>query len=95
MDYYFCFSTLLFPSLEIRYALPLFFLCVRSNVRYIVVAVFISENEDIASLSEVLQILRENNPDWNPRNMMVDFSLAEIAAIEEQFPCKKMRMIID
>ena len=93
MDYYFCFSTLLFPSFEIRYALPLFFLCVRSNVGYIVVAVFIPENEDIASLSEVLQILRENNPDWNPRNMMLDFSLAEIAAIEEQFPSKKMRMI--
>lgn len=71
-----------------RYALPLFFLCVRSNVGYIVVAVFIPENEDAGSISEVLKILGNENPSWDPRNMMVDFSLAEIAAIEECFPSK-------
>ena len=69
-----------------RYALPLFFLCVRSNVGYIVVAVFIPENEDAGSISEVLRVLRKENPLWNPRNMMVDCSVAEIAAINECFP---------
>ncbi len=63
-------------------------MCVRSNVGYIVVAVFIPENEDAGSISEVLRIIRKENSLWNPRNMMVDFSLAEIAAIEECFPSK-------
>lgn len=80
---------ILFLNLIIRYALPLFFLCVRSNVGYIVVAVYIPENEDSGSISEVLQIIRNENPQWNPRNMMVDFSLAEITAIEECFPSKE------
>ena len=75
-----------FISTQYRYALPLFFLCVRSNVGYIVVAVFIPENEDTDSISEVLKVLQEENPTWYPKNMMVDFSLAEIAAIEEGFP---------
>ena len=73
---------------DYRYALPLFFLCVHSNVGYIVVAVFIPENEDAGSISEVLELIRKENSLWNPRNMMVDFSLAEIAAIEECFPSK-------
>ena len=77
-----------FFKFSIRYALPLFFLCVRFNVGYIVVAVFIPENEDADSISEVLKIIRKENPAWDPRNMMVDFSLAEIAAIDECFPSK-------
>ena len=51
-------------------------------------AVFIPENEDTDSISEGLKVLREENPTWHPKNMMVDFSLAEIAAIEECFPRK-------
>ena len=71
-----------------RYALPLFFLCVRSNVGYVVVAVFIPENKDMESIAEVLRIIKEQNQLWSPKNMMVDFSLAEIGAIEECFPSK-------
>jgi hypothetical protein len=71
-----------------RYALPLFFLCVRSNVGYIVVAVFIPEHEDADSITEVLRIIRKENPLWDPKNVMVDCSLAEIAAINECFPSK-------
>ncbi|XP_046862045.1 uncharacterized protein LOC124455456 [Xenia sp. Carnegie-2017] len=71
-------------NMQVRLATLL--LCVRSNVGYIVVAVFIPENEDTGSISEVLRILSRENPEWNPRNMMVDFSLAEISAIEECFP---------
>ena len=58
------------------------------------VAVFIPENEDTASLSEVLQVLKKQNPEWNPRNIMVDFSLAEIAAIEECFPSKRVECML-
>jgi hypothetical protein len=65
--------------------LPLFFLCVLTNIEYICVAVFIPENEDIASLSKVLGLLKNKKPKWNPRNMMV-----EITAIGERFPSKRM-----
>ena len=39
-----------------RYALPLFFLFVRTNVHYIVVATFLTQNEDSASIAEALDI---------------------------------------
>lgn len=52
------------------------------------VAVFISENEDTNSLEEVLQQIKSLNPGWQPRNFLVDFSMAEIAAIEKNMPSK-------
>ena len=67
-------------------AVPLFFVCVRGNVGYIVVAVFIPENEDTTSLEEALEKIKLFNPGWNPRNFLVDFSMAEIAAIEKTLP---------
>jgi hypothetical protein len=71
-----------------RYAVPLFFICVRENTGYIVVAVFIPENEDIDSLVEALELIKGFNPDWKPNNFLVDFSLAEIVAIEKTFSSK-------
>lgn len=47
---------------------------------------FIPENEDMDSIIEVLQHLKNENPDWKPKNMMVDMSAAEIGAIESCFP---------
>ena len=82
------FNTYQFYLLVCRYALPLFFLCVRTNFQYIVVAVFIPENEDMDSLEEVLALLKTENRSWNPKNMMVDFSAAEMGAIETCFPGK-------
>ena len=52
---------------------------------YIVVSVFIPENEDTNSLIEALELIKSFNPGWQPNNFMVDFSLAEIAAIEKTF----------
>ena len=72
-----------------RYALPLFFVCVRTNVNYIVVTSFIEQSETTAAVAEALEILKEWNPDWNPRNWMVDFSEIEIKALESVFAgCK-------
>ena len=82
------------PSSIYRYALPLFFLCVWTNFLYIVVAVFIPENEDMDSLEEVLALLKTENPSWNPKNMMVDFSAAEMGAIETCFPGTVPRLYI-
>ena len=69
-----------------KYALPLFFICVHTNVGYKVVAEFICENEDAESIAEALRIIKSWNSGWNPRYFMVDYSLAEINAIEEVFP---------
>lgn len=69
-----------------RYALPLFFLCVRTNVSYEVVGVFISQNENSDSIAEALHIICKCNPDWNPKYFMVDFDSAEILALEDVFP---------
>ena len=69
-----------------KYALPLFFVCVHTNVGYKVVAEFICENEDAESIAEALRIIKSWNIGWNPIYFMVDYSLAEINAIEEVFP---------
>ena len=69
-----------------RYAIPLFFVCVHTNVGYKVVAEFICQSEDQASISEALAIIKGWNPAWNPAYFMVDYSNAEIAALEQQFP---------
>ena len=69
-----------------RYAIPLFFVCVHTNVGYKVVAKLMCQSEDQASISEALAILKGWNPVWDPTYFMVDYSNAEIAALEEQFP---------
>ena len=69
-----------------RYALPLFFLCVRTNVGYQVVGVFMVQQEDIESIKEALTIFQEWNSQWMPKNFMVDFADEEIQAIESVFP---------
>ena len=61
-----------------RYALPLFFLCVHMNVRYIVVATLVMQNEDIA---EAQNIICSCNPEWTATSFMVDFCEAEINAL--------------
>lgn len=69
-----------------RYELPLFFVCVRTNVGYCVVAEFIVQTEGMTAIKEALDILRTWNPQWNPPFFMCDCSEAEIAALEMTFP---------
>ena len=52
------------------------------------VAVFIWENEDANSLEEVLEQIKSLNPGWKPRNVFVDFFMAEIVAVEKTMPSK-------
>lgn len=49
-----------------RYALPLFFLCVKTNVDYIVVGSFVVQHEDNNSIMNGIRVLKEWNPSWNP-----------------------------
>jgi len=59
---------------------------VKTNVNYAVVASFIVQSEDCHCISQALEIIRQWNPDWRPDNWMVDFSEAEINALESVFP---------
>ncbi|XP_072315590.1 uncharacterized protein [Eucyclogobius newberryi] len=73
-----------------REALPLFFLCVRTNVSYCVAAVFITQDEDVESITEALRIIKENNKEWKPVHIMVHHSPAEIRALQACFPETKV-----
>ena len=71
-----------------RYTLPVFFLCLPTNVGYSVVGTFITEAEDTVSIKEGLEILRKWNKDWKPRYFMSDYCDQEINAVEETFAGK-------
>jgi hypothetical protein len=69
-----------------RYSLPLYFLCVPTNVNYVTVATFIVESEDTPSLHEALSVLKAWNLNWRPAYFMCDYALEEINALESVFP---------
>ena len=69
-----------------RYSLPVFFLMVRTNVNYQVVAVIVVQQETRQSLVNALQVVRLWNSDVNPRFALVDSYEEEVAALEEAFP---------
>ena len=68
-----------------QYALPLFFLCVHTHSGYVVVAVFVIEREDSASLSEALTELSRSVPEWRPKAFMMDASEIEFTAVKSSF----------
>ena len=69
-----------------KYALPLFFIVVKTNINYQIVATFVTESESVESISEALEIIKEWNPDYHPRYFMTDYSREEITALENVFP---------
>ena len=68
-----------------RYNLPLFFICVRTNVGYCVTAEFVTQSETAEAIQEALQVLKSWNPEWNPPFVLCNYSEAEISAIEHTF----------
>ena len=68
-----------------KYVLPLFFLAVKTNVDYQVVASFVVQDERKTSMQEALAIVKRWNPEWKPTTFMTDFDEQEIDAIEETF----------
>ena len=69
-----------------KYSLPLFFLCVHTNIGYKVVAEFICQYESKVCVSEALGIIKSWNTGWQSKYWMTDYSVVEFNAIEEQFP---------
>lgn len=72
-----------------RYALPLFFLCVKTNVDYCVVGSFVIQSETRQAIAEALKVFQDWNHKWSPQFFMTDFSDPEIKAIEEVFKTEK------
>ena len=69
-----------------KYEVALFFLSVKTNVGYVVVAEFVVSSELAEEIGEAISILKKWNPDWNPAFFMSDFSEAEFLAIKKAFP---------
>ncbi|XP_063232660.1 uncharacterized protein LOC134536714 isoform X2 [Bacillus rossius redtenbacheri] len=70
----------------IKYALPLFFIAVKTNVGYIVVGTFVVQSENTTLITEALNVFKEWLPEWQPQFWMTDSSEMEIGAIENTFP---------
>ena len=69
----------------IQYALPLFFLIVKTNTNYQVVGLFICEFDSEDSITEALSILKSWNLDVNPQFAMSGHSVEEINSMENVF----------
>ncbi|XP_054288108.1 uncharacterized protein LOC129003812 isoform X2 [Macrosteles quadrilineatus] len=68
-----------------KYALPLYFVVVDTNVNFQVVGVIITQMETKEAISEGLRIFQSFNPDICPKFGMVDFAMEEILSLEEVF----------
>eukprot|EP00057_Strongylocentrotus_purpuratus_P015225 XP_011669699.1 PREDICTED: uncharacterized protein LOC105440834 [Strongylocentrotus purpuratus] len=77
-----------------HYALPLFFVAVKTNVGYSVVAQFVVQSETreviVKGLKMISEWMAEDQLKWEPSAFMTDFSEREIYAIEEVFPAAKV-----
>ena len=69
-----------------KYSIPLFFLCVKTNVNYTVVAEFVLQSENTEHIFEALSIIKSWTPSWNPKYFITDYSDAEMSAINILFP---------
>jgi len=70
------------------YDMPLFFLCVFTNVGYVNVATFLLCDECQQSIEAGLRQVAEWNAQWKPSQFITDFHEAQIAALEQVFPGK-------
>eukprot|EP00118_Oscarella_pearsei_P023912 m.292999 g.292999 ORF g.292999 m.292999 type:complete len:313 (+) comp40735_c0_seq11:897-1835(+) len=69
-----------------KYDLALFFVCVKTNVNYMVVADFVVQSEAAENIQEALEVLKAWNPSWMPPTFMSDYSDAQITALKSVFP---------
>ncbi|XP_064469612.1 uncharacterized protein LOC135384336 [Ornithodoros turicata] len=74
------------------YALPLFFLVIKTPSTYLVVGTFIVQFETAECIEEALMMFRTWCSQFNPKFWMVDYCLAEINAIRAIFPESSIAM---
>ena len=68
-----------------KYSLPLFFVSVRTNCGYKVVASFVIEQETTSAITEALQYVYQFLPFLRPKFWIVDYSEPELTSIETVF----------
>ena len=69
-----------------RYGLPLFFMIVKTNVDYQIVASFVIENETYEAITEAVAVIKSWNPKIDPKYGMTDHCHEKIRALENNFP---------
>ena len=69
-----------------KYSIPLFFLCIKTNVNYTVVAEFVLQAENTDYIFEALSIVKSWTHNWDPKYFITDYSDAEMSAINKLFP---------
>ena len=69
-----------------KYSLQLFFVVVKTNVNYQVVASFVVQDETTMAITEALRIIKSWAPEWDPKCFMVDNCDEEIKSIGKIFP---------
>ena len=69
-----------------KYSLPLYFLVVKTNLEYKVVASFVTQSETTDAIKEALSVIMKWNLGWSPKHFMVDYAEEEINAVESLFP---------
>ena len=67
-----------------KLALPLFFLVMKTNVGYSVIAEFIIQHEDMTSIAEALHILKER---WDKEGIKVGNFMIDCQQLEENAIC--------
>ena len=55
-----------------KYSIPLFFVAVKTNVKYMVVGSFAIQEETTEAITEAMDILKLCNESWGPVCFMVD-----------------------
>ncbi|XP_067934867.1 uncharacterized protein [Watersipora subatra] len=73
-----------------KYSLPLFFVVVKTNTLYQIVASFLVSTESQHAITEALHIIKQWNPKWNPDTWMTDYCQAEMSSISVLFPESKV-----
>ena len=68
------------------YSLPLFFVVVKTNVNYQVVASFVVQDETTMAITEALRIIKSWAPEWDPKCFTVDNCDEEMKSIGKTFP---------
>lgn len=67
------------------YDLPLFMLSVPTNCGYVVVASFVTVDEQTESIAAALRMIHQWNPEWQPTFVFTDFSESQIRACQSVF----------
>ena len=79
-----------------RYGMPLYFLYVKTNVCYLVVAAFIKNSKQTKDIREVLEMIASWNPGFVSKRTLADFAAYQRNAVKSVWPscCVNLPMFL-